>query len=232
MATSLSCNMSYVPVPMPDPAAGLFELLEQRFGANCPPLKIKRNGLICAQGVRLSCMYLIQEGEVALTRLSTGRETLISILGSGESFGEGALLSGSTITFSAKATRKSRLLQLPERKFKLLLEEPDACRMLLEAISRRCDDAWMQMEVLGCTHARDKVRAGLLWLSGRMGVATREGVRIDLNQTQLAGMVGCARETLSREISKLRRLGAIDVRQSNGRKAFFVIDPEELEQLD
>ncbi len=212
-------------------AAALFECMEERFGKSCTQLKVKRNTVICTQGSRLSCLYMIKQGEILLTRLSPdGRETLISILGPGEFFGESALLSGTPVTFSAGATRRSVLLQLPDRKFKVLLEDPQCCRTLLEAIAKRCDDAWTQMEVLGCTHVRDKVRSGLLWLSGRIGVETREGVRIDLNQTQLARMVGCARETLSREVSELRRLRAIDVRHSNGRKSLFVVDPEGLSQ--
>ena len=214
-----------------NPAAELFKCMESRFGDACTRQKAKRNTVICNQGARLSCLFLINKGEVMLTRLSPdGRETLLSILGPGEFFGEGALLSGTAVTFSASAAKESMLLQLPERKFRLLLEEPQACRILLEAIARRCDDAWTQMEVLGCAHVKDKVRSGLLWLSGRIGVETREGVRIDVNQTQLARMVGCARETLSREVSELRRQRAIDVRHSNGRKALFVVDPEGLSQ--
>jgi CRP/FNR family transcriptional regulator, cyclic AMP receptor protein len=213
----------------PQPNAALFELMEQRFGNSCSQLNTKRNTIICNQGAKLSCLYMIKEGEILLTRLSPdGRETLISILGPGEFFGESSLLSNAAITFSATATRRSTLLQLPERKFKLLLADPQVCRVLLESVARRCDDAWMQMEVLGCTHVRDKVRSGLLWLSGRIGVATSDGVRIDLNQTQLARMVGCARETLSREVSELRRSRAIDVRNSNGRKSLFVVDPDGL----
>jgi CRP/FNR family transcriptional regulator len=212
-----------------DPGAVLFESMEERFGSTCTQLKARRNTMICAQGAKLSCLYLIKQGEVFLTRLSPdGRETLISMLGPGEFFGESALLSGTAVMFSASATRQSTLLQLPARKFKLMLEDPQACRTLLEAIARRCDDAWTQMEVLGCTHVRDKVRSGLLWLSGRIGVETREGVRIDLNQTQMARMVGCARETLSREMSELRRLRTVDFRHSNGRKSLFVVDPEGL----
>ena len=206
------------------PADDLFNLMDQRFGNTCARLKAKRNTVICNQGAKLSCLYLIKQGEIMLTRLSSdGRETLLSIAGPGEFFGEGSLLSGTAVTFSASAAKGSTLLQLPERKFSLLLEDPQACRMLLEAIARRCDDAWTQMEVLGCTHVKDKVRSGLLWLSGRIGVETREGVRIDVNQTQLARMVGCARETLSREVSELRRQRAVDVRHSNGRKSLFVI---------
>ncbi len=211
------------------PAAVLFECMDHHFGETCAQIKAKRNTIICNQGAKLSYLYLIKQGEVLLTRLSPdGRETLISVLGPGDFFGESALLSGTAVTFSASTTRRSVLLQLPDRKFKQMLEEPQTCRILLEAIAKRCDDAWTQMEVLGCTHVRDKVRSGLLWLSGRIGVETQEGVRIDLNQTQLARMVGCARETLSREVSELRRLRAIDVRHSNGRKSLFVVNPEGL----
>jgi CRP/FNR family transcriptional regulator, cyclic AMP receptor protein len=213
------------------PAAALFECMEQRLGDTCTPLKVKRNTVICNQGAKLSYLYLIKQGEVMLTRLSPdGRETLISILGPGEFFGESALLSGTAITFSANATRRSMLLQFPERKFKLLLEDPQVCRILLGAIANRCNDAWSQMEVMGCTHVKDKVRSGLLWLSSRIGVETREGVRIDVNQTQLARMVGCARETLSREVSELKRQRAIDVRQINGRKSLYVVNPRGLRQ--
>jgi CRP/FNR family transcriptional regulator, cyclic AMP receptor protein len=229
IAMPLPCNLQPREATEQEPGVLLFEHMEQRFGEMCTQLKVKRNAVICTQGATLSCLYLIKQGEIFLTRLSPdGRETLISILGPGEFFGEGALLTGTPVTFSAGATRQSTLLQLPMRKFKLILDDPRACRTLLEAIARRCDDAWTQMEVLGCTHVRDKVRSGLLWLSGRIGVETREGVRIDLNQTQLARMVGCARETLSREVSALRRLRTIDVRHSNGRTSLFVVDPEGL----
>jgi CRP/FNR family transcriptional regulator, cyclic AMP receptor protein len=231
LATSLAyCLDSPEPIEK-NPISILFSRIEQRFGSTCARLSIKRNAIICNQGSKLSCLYLIRQGEVVLTRVSPdGRETLISILGPGEFFGESSLLSGTAITFSACATKRTELLQLPERKFKLLLEDPWVCRMMLGAIARRCDDAWSQMEVLGCTHVRDKVRSGLIWLSQKVGVETREGVRIDLNQTQLARMVGCARETLSREVSELKRLRAVTVRPSNGRKALFVVNPEELSQ--
>ena len=227
-----------IPFPLsamsPQPAehhssSNLFEIMEMRFAPFCTRRKAKRNTVICCQGTRLSCIYMIKKGEVLLTRLSPdGREVLLSILGPGEFFGESSLLSGTNVTFSATTTKRSELLQLPERKFKLLLEDPQACRILLQTIAKRCIDAWTQMEVLGCTHVRDKVRSGLIWLSGRIGVETQEGVRIDLNQTQLARMVGCARETLSREVSELRRSHAIEVRDSNGRKSLFVVNPEGL----
>lgn len=222
----------YMDPPEPieqNPAAALFEDMEQRFGSTCAQLSAKRNAILCNQGAKVSCLYLIKQGEILLTRLSSdGRETLISILGPGEFFGESSMLSGTAVTFSARATKRSKLLLLPERNFKLLLEDPWACRILLETVARRCDDAWTQMELLGCAHVRDKVRSGLIWLSRRIGVETQDGVRIDLNQTQLARMVGCAREALNREVSELRRLHAITVLRSKGRKSSFLVNPREL----
>jgi CRP/FNR family cyclic AMP-dependent transcriptional regulator len=209
--------------------AAIFEHVVRNLGNSCTNLNVKRNTIICTQGTKLSCLYLINRGEIVLTRLSPdGRETLLSILGPGEFFGESSLLSGTAVTFSSHATKRSELLQLPGRKFNLLLENPCICRLLLETTARRCDEAWTQMEVLGCTHVRDKVRLGLIWLSEKIGVETNEGVRIDLNQTQFARMVGCARETISREVGELRRLRAVDVRQGKGRRALFVVKPEQL----
>jgi CRP-like cAMP-binding protein len=114
--------------------------------------------------------------------------------------------------------------------FLSLLEDPQVCRWLLATTARRCDDAWSQMEVIGCTYVREKVRTGLRWLSERIGVETSRGVRIDLSQTQLARMIGCARETLSREVNELKRMSAVDICYDNGRKSFFVLNPDTLKE--
>ncbi|MBN2241499.1 MAG: Crp/Fnr family transcriptional regulator [Acidobacteria bacterium] len=212
-----------------NPAARLFEYIERRIGKKCFKIRAKRNSVICCQGMRPSFLYMVQQGEVLLVRANPdGRETILSVMGPGDLFGESALLGRSEITFSAMATKRSVVSLLPERQFRSLLEDPTACRYLLETVSRRCNDAWTQMEVIGCTHVRDKVRAGLLWLSVRYGQKTGRGIRIDLNQTRLALMVGCARETLSREIRRLRKINVIDVRHEKGRKVFYVADSEAL----
>ncbi|MBN2321501.1 MAG: Crp/Fnr family transcriptional regulator [Acidobacteria bacterium] len=227
----LPASLSELPLADRNPSALLFEYMDRRFGKSCFKIRAKRNSFICCQGTKPTSLYLVREGEILLTRINPdGHETLFSVLGPGDFFGESALLSGTEIAFSAMATKRSVVSLLPNRMFRLLLEDPLVCRWLLETIAQRCDDAWTQMEVIGCAHVRDKVRSGLLWLSGRFGVKTENGVRIDLNQTRLARMVGCARETLSRELQRLKSVNAIDVRYTDGRKAFYVVNPEEFSQ--
>jgi CRP-like cAMP-binding protein len=85
--------------------------------------------------------------------------------------------------------------------------------------------------VLGCAHVRDKIRLGLIWLSEKIGVKTQEGIRIDLNQAQLARMVGCSRETINREVGALRRRHAVNVRPGNGQRAFFIVKPKQLDSV-
>ncbi|HTY64155.1 MAG TPA: Crp/Fnr family transcriptional regulator [Acidobacteriota bacterium] len=226
MSTALPLPISprYAGQAGSDPAAIIYEHIKLRYQTECAQLVAKRNTVICSQGTKPPGLYLIEEGEIMLSRLSSdGRETVIALLGPGDIFGESSLLNGTSVTFSATATRRSQLLLLPHRIFRSMLDDPRLCRILLEAMARQCNDAWTQLEVLGCTRVRDKVRSGLAMLSERIGVETYEGVRIDINQTQLARMVGCAREAVSREVSKLKRKHTIDVRKGNGRQILVLV---------
>ncbi len=190
---------------------------------------VKRDELICSQGETMGCLYLVKQGEVLLTRLSPdGRESVLAVLGPGEFFGETALLNGMTATFNAYSLHQSTLLMLSHQRFRLLLENPATCRGLLEALAHRCDDAWAQIEAMGCTRAEDKVRAVLSWLTRRIGVKTSEGVRIALNQSQLAQMIGSTRETLNRQLSALRKLGVLAVRGPKRHEVLYVLKPEAL----
>jgi CRP-like cAMP-binding protein len=59
-------------------------------------------------------------------------------------------------------------------------------------------------------------------------VRTSEGVRIALNQSQLAQMIGSTRETLNRQLSALRKIGVLAVRGPKRREVLYVLKPEAL----
>ncbi len=205
-------------------------LLADHLGVPCLPVKVfSKDEIICSQGEHLKGLYVIKQGDVLLTRLSAdGRETLLSVLGPGEFFGEGALISGFKANFNAYALCQTSLLIITSQRLQNLVADPRVSMKIMQVMVRRCDDAWMQIEAMGCTHVEDKVRAVLHWLARRFGVSTNHGIRIDLNQSQLAQMVGCARESLNRQLSSLKRNGLLAIRGRRRHEALYVLRLDEL----
>ena len=205
-------------------------LLESLIGSPfCAVRTYEKNVTVCRQGDRLSSMYLVSKGEVLLTRLSAdGRETVLAILREGEFFGEMVLLGSFMATFNAYPTRRTTLLVLPHHKFNDLASTPGSCRVILQAMARRCEDAWAQIEAMGCIQAEDKIRSALHWLATRIGIKTNDGIEIRLSQAQLAQIIGCTRETLNRRLRALKVLDALAVKGTKRRQVLVILKPEAL----
>ena len=196
-------------------------------GQLCLPVRaFAQREVICRQGEPLNRVHFVQRGSLSLTRLAPdGRESLLSVVTTGDFFGETALLNGSVSSFNAVALERGTLLELSSAKFLRMLEDPRVSLRFLAAMARRCDDAWMQMEAMSCARAEDKVRSVLLWLCAQAVQSSTGGIRIALNQTQLACMVGCSRETFARSLAQFRKGGVVEVRCERGRKVLYVLDP-------
>jgi len=194
------------------------------------PVKVCRKGTwIFTQGDLLDSLYVVQEGNVMLTRLSTyGRETILGFINAGEFFGDVPLLNGSVAPFNAYALSRTVLLVVRNTEFKCLLQDPEACRELMAVLAERCYDAWAQIEVLGGCHLGEKVRIMLSWLCTKMGVKTAEGIEIKVNQSQLAQMVGTTRESLNRQIGLLKKESVLSVRKRCRRTSLLILAPEKL----
>ncbi len=209
---------------LPGPFIGLAD--------RCLPVKtFKKGEWILTQGDTMEGLYLVQEGRVLLTRLSSsGRETIIEFVGPGEFFGDVPLLNGGVAPFNALVLQSAVLLVVRKHEFRPLLDDTAACRALIEVLVRRCNDAWIQIEVLGNSLLEEKVRIMLDWLSHRVGVQTQEGIQIRMSQSQLAKMVGCSRESLNRQLSVFKSQGLIKIKGKYPQTSLLIIAPEKLSQ--
>ncbi len=196
----------------------------------CLPVKTCKKGeWVLTQGDTLDGLYIVQEGRIMLTRLScSGRETIIEFVGPGEFFGDVPLLNGGSAPFNALALQATVLLVVRKSEFRQLLEDPVACRSLIDVLVRRCNDAWTQIEVLGNSLLEEKVRIMLDWLIHRMGVQTPEGIQIKMSQSQLAKMVGCSRESLNRQLSIFKSQGLIKIKGKYPQTSLIILAPERL----
>jgi signal transduction histidine kinase len=83
-------------------------------------------------------LYVIEEGEVEITRREGGREVVLATRGPGEFIGEMSLLEDAPRSASARALRETRLLVVHRAAFQTLLScSPSAPLTLLRTVSAR-----------------------------------------------------------------------------------------------
>lgn len=212
--------------PRPGLSDGPFKTLAH----SCLPVKFCRKGYwLVTQGDPVDCLYIVQEGRIMLTRMSSsGKEVILGFAGPGQFFGEVSLLNGGESSFNALAIQPTALLVVRRRAFASVLEDPDSARSLLEVLAGRCQSAWEQVELLGCCSLSERLNAALLMLCREHGVRTSEGIEIPVNQSQLASMVGVTRESLNRQIRELREKTVLRIKKGPHHTSVIVRAPEQL----
>lgn len=172
-------------------------------------------------------LCVVQNGRIKLGLTSTeGREIVIDLLGTGDVFGELALLDGEPRSATAVATEASDLLLLERDEFvQFLLERPTVAVALLGILSRRLRrDAQLLQDAafldVPARLARTILRLAEAPSAGGPAVTPR------LNQTDLAGLAGTTRETLNKWLGFFQEQGFI--RWEKGR--ISVLEPLRLRQ--
>ncbi len=97
---------------------------------------VEAGGMIIHEGVKEDCMYILLEGEVAVTRLE-GREIEIARIGSGNCFGEIALVDDGPRSANVFAVTDCNLLRIDRSTVAVLAGvQPGAAIHLLAGIGR------------------------------------------------------------------------------------------------
>ncbi len=147
--------------------------------------------------------YLVQSGAVNVHRVSpAGKEQVIHVFRSGESFAEAALASPTGYPANARAVEPSTVLVIPKAP-------------ILELIGRRPD---LAMRMLGSMSGHLRVLVGMLddltlkdvetrllnWLVKHAPSGTAGKIRLPGTKRVLAAELGTSSETLSRTLGRLR----------------------------
>jgi CRP/FNR family cyclic AMP-dependent transcriptional regulator len=131
------------------------------------PGRVYQSGeIIVRQGDEGYCMYVIQEGQIALLREQDGQEVPLMVLGAGEFFGEMALferqprsatvrvLSQANVLTVDKTNLLCRITEDPSLAFHLLQHMSAHIRVLTEQIGWLTEDA-------ASRHVPSTIRPGL-----------------------------------------------------------------------
>lgn len=174
-----------------------------------------KENIVFNEGDPGDAFFVLIAGRVKLTLLgSEGQETILAILEPPSFFGELALLDGAPRSATAVTLSKSTFLRVSRERFGgLLLDHPALATKLATHLARCLRDANDQIRSLSMFDAYGRILRCLLKLAARHGA--REGKRLVLKPRpphhELAHMIGCSRETVSRAMTVLQETGFVHV---------------------
>jgi CRP/FNR family transcriptional regulator, cyclic AMP receptor protein len=193
--------------------ADLSDAERERLGQLLRPHRYARGQVIFLEGDQGSALCLIAEGRVRIQLTgSDGREVVINVYGPGELFGEMALLDGEPRSADAIAQDIVRLYWLERTDFARFLEgHPRAALTMLASLSRRLRHTTRVVQDATFRDVPSRLARVLLDQAERLGQPVSGGIRLEgrLTQSELAAMVGAARETVNRALRSFEDRGLI-----------------------
>jgi len=181
----------------------------------CPERRFTRGKTIFAPGDAPDALYVMVSGLVTLSHLSeAGQESILRVLGPGDVFGE-LLLTVPARPFRARALTTCVVTAVPARTFLQLLSTiPRVGFNFACVLSRHLAEMALDRGQAGHRWSFERLVLALLKLGSAHGVEQGEETAIALPLTHqiLADMIGTSRETVTRDLRRLKREGAVTQR--------------------
>lgn len=163
--------------------------------------------------------YLIENGQVDLYRIHTGRRRVVarvsagSVIGDIAMFGEGTYMSSARAVNPVKAFRFPRDELIPE-----LARHPALCLRWLVAGLRQLEHA--HRRIVHLMHKTVLAQVADLLLEE----SSRNSGEIELSQVAIATLLGASRQTVNEALGSLREVGAVET----GYRKIKVVDTQAL----
>jgi CRP-like cAMP-binding protein len=191
----------------------------------------RRGDLIFSNGEPGDGLYIVQAGQVAITRQNPqGDELILGVMEPGEYFGELALFDDAPRSASASSATDGTLLFLSRRAFReFMARHPEAlfsCLTIIVERLRRCTDLADEIALLDI---RTRIARRLLRLAREVGLepdGRAPQTSLQITQRQLASMVGATRESVNKHLNALQDDSIVRL----GRGRIHVLDLDRLEE--
>lgn len=153
------------------------------------------------EGEPATTAYVVHQGRVRLVKRVRAVERSLSVLRTGDLFGEGAMLDNALRTSTAVALSDGIVLTLDRTALRVIIERfPSLSERILTQMVRRLRDAEDQIEVLLLRDTQSKVVSALLKMArGNIGP-----IELMLSPVELSSRVGLDVETVKRTVQRLR----------------------------
>jgi len=176
-------------------------------------------------------LYVVLAGAVKIALPGEfGQEALVSIMRTGDFFGELSLFDGSPRSASATALEDTKAALLARDDFLAFLEaHPAAVKVVLAALAKTIRRLSDRVEDLIFLDVPSRVAKYLLDLAQADGTANGAAngtakLELTLTQDELASFIGASRVSVNRVLGDLERREIIGIR----RRHIVIVDPERL----
>jgi CRP/FNR family cyclic AMP-dependent transcriptional regulator len=176
---------------------------------------LPRSTTVMASGDPTDSLYIVLSGRLKVMMSDAeGKEVILSILTTGEFFGEMGLIDDAPRSASVVSIEACELLSIAKRDFKKCLAENfEMAQAVMRGLVRRLRDADRKIGSLALLDVYGRVARLLLDMAEN--VDGEKIVTKRLPKQDIAKMIGASREMVSRVMKDLQMGGYIEVRGSN-----------------
>jgi CRP/FNR family transcriptional regulator, cyclic AMP receptor protein len=189
--------------------------------------RLPHDAVVVRQGEPSTTLYLVERGAMRLSSVTAdGRELVVAVLGSGDVFGEAALLEEPS-PVEARTLGETIVVAIDTEALPLVFRQaPGTGAELLRLVASRLHRTERALGDALTSDLATRIVARLRELGERHGVRRDDGVHltIPLTQDELARMVGASREAVNRSLRSLVRADLV----RRGRTGVVLPDPDAL----
>ena len=181
----------------------------QRISSLCHTQQLGVGEVLFQKGDPGDALFGVRRGQIRIeTGASDGSRLTLNFMGSGDLFGEVAVLDGQSRTADAMAGEATELFVLRRQDFLAFLErEPKVAIKIMQLLCQRIrwQSERMEESVLQPLPIR---------LARRLvALASDYGSEVHISQEQLGVFVGAARESVNRQLQSWRKDGILDLQR-------------------
>lgn len=161
--------------------------------------------------------YLIQSGQVKISKVVLENEKMLDILQPGDVFGEMAIIENAPRSATATAVDEVKVLIFKKENFEVILKtNPAMALKLLKILARRIYEQKRRLMILTLEEDEARVLDVLLMLAEQGGFNTNSLEKVELTTTeeQIASWAALKPEVCKKVLAHYDKLGRIEVQKN------------------
>lgn len=174
--------------------------------------------LLFMEGEEARGVYILCQGRVKLvTTNSEGKTFILKIAQPGQVFGLNSIVTGRPHEVTVETMQPSQFAYVGKDEFlRFIKENGDACLRVVQQLGQECHSAYEVIRSLGLASSVSEKLAKFLIGWSADGRETDGAVRVKLALTheELAQLIGCSRESVTRTLSDFKRQRLVELNGS------------------